>query len=214
MIPSSLFAESPDGRKRLMAAAATQFAAHGFEGASVGVIAAAAGVTKSTVFHHFESKSALYAEVIHAAAEAFGQTLEAVFSDQAPFAERLGRFQAAHLEHIRRNPQVARLILRELQQPGDGQALAAVIEGLRPNFARLVEFLVSAQRAGELGEDVDCRAAAICLVATNVLYFQAGPVLHELAGGPARDCPQRFAEQIADLVFRGLARRPSRPGVR
>jgi len=53
-------------RKRLaiLAAAADQFRAHGFEASSMDKIAAAAGVSKRTVYNHFPSKDELFAETL------------------------------------------------------------------------------------------------------------------------------------------------------
>lgn len=53
-------------RKRLaiLAAAADQFRAHGFEGSSVDRIAALAGVSKRTVYNHFPSKDELFTETL------------------------------------------------------------------------------------------------------------------------------------------------------
>ena len=53
-------------RKRLaiLAAAADQFRAHGFEASSMDRIAAEAGVSKRTVYNHFPSKDELFAETL------------------------------------------------------------------------------------------------------------------------------------------------------
>lgn len=53
-------------RKRLaiLEAAADQFRAHGFEASSMDKIAAAAGVSKRTVYNHFPSKEELFAETL------------------------------------------------------------------------------------------------------------------------------------------------------
>lgn len=50
-------------RSRLLAAAAAEFARHGYGGASLRTIAASAGVTTPVVYDHFASKAELYATV-------------------------------------------------------------------------------------------------------------------------------------------------------
>lgn len=50
-------------RARLLDAAVALFEEHGFEAASVTQIAAAAGVTTGSLYHHFESKLGLFAVV-------------------------------------------------------------------------------------------------------------------------------------------------------
>ena len=53
-------------RKRLaiLAAAADQFRANGFEASSMDKIAAIAGVSKRTVYNHFPSKHELFTETL------------------------------------------------------------------------------------------------------------------------------------------------------
>src|SRR3954468_2337586 len=57
-------AAAPGSRERLLAAAATEFAAHGFAGASVDRIARHARVNKAMIYYHFKSKAALYGEIL------------------------------------------------------------------------------------------------------------------------------------------------------
>ncbi|TVQ34549.1 MAG: TetR/AcrR family transcriptional regulator [Wenzhouxiangella sp.] len=196
-----------DGRTRLLSAAAAEFSRHGFAGASIAAIARAAGVGKSTVFHHFESKEALYLAVIREAAVEFGQTLDTVLSTAEDPATCIATFQHRHLAHLQRNAEVARLVLRELQEPASERCLTLVREVLSPNFQRLVDYLKDAAAAGLIRADVDAAAAALTLLSANVLYFQSREALSELPGQPLADDPEAFASAIADVVFRGLFNR-------
>src|SRR5438132_13540339 len=62
-------------RARLLAAAAAEFAARGFDGAKVDRIAARARVNKAMLYYHFTNKAALYREVLR---DVFGGAAEAV----------------------------------------------------------------------------------------------------------------------------------------
>src|SRR5688572_8933865 len=61
---------SAGSRERLFAAAATEFAARGFAGASVDRIAGAAGLNKAMIYYHFTSKAALYRDILREMFEA------------------------------------------------------------------------------------------------------------------------------------------------
>lgn len=88
----------PGTRSRILRAAAALFHAHGFEGTSVKQIAAAAGIQKSTVYHHFPSKQNLLFDILsHTVDLAVGGLQEIVRSDR-PAAERL---RAAVRHHVR-----------------------------------------------------------------------------------------------------------------
>jgi AcrR family transcriptional regulator len=51
---------SPEKRAQILFGAASVFAADGYEGASMARIAAVAGVSKGTLYNHFDSKAALF----------------------------------------------------------------------------------------------------------------------------------------------------------
>ena len=55
---------APTTRDRVLAAAAAEFAARGFDGAKVDRIAARARVNKAMLYYHFRSKTALYQTIL------------------------------------------------------------------------------------------------------------------------------------------------------
>ncbi len=55
---------SPEKRTQILAGAASVFAADGYEGASMARIAAVAGVSKGTLYNHFDSKAALFSAYV------------------------------------------------------------------------------------------------------------------------------------------------------
>src|ERR1700722_1567717 len=60
----SQVALSPEKRIQILAGAASVFAADGYEGASMARIATVAGVSKGTLYNHFDSKAALFAAYV------------------------------------------------------------------------------------------------------------------------------------------------------
>ncbi len=66
----------PEKRVQILTGAATVFAADGYEGASMARIAAIAGVSKGTLYNHFDSKAALFTAYV---GEKCQQTLARVF---------------------------------------------------------------------------------------------------------------------------------------
>ncbi len=199
--------DNPDGRARLLSAAAAEFSRRGFSGASIAAIARGAGVGKSTVFHHFESKDALYLAVIREAAAEFGQTLNTVLSITEDPGRCIAEFQRRHLAHLQRNAEVARLVLRELQEPFDERCETLVRDVLSPNFRCLVGYLKEAAEAGLIRSSLDPAVAALTLLGANVLYFQSRAALAVLPDQDLADDPDSFARAVSDVVFQGLAKR-------
>src|SRR3954469_18414757 len=57
-------AGTSDSRERILRAAAAEFAARGYAGANVDRIARAARLNKAMIYYHFDSKAALYREIL------------------------------------------------------------------------------------------------------------------------------------------------------
>src|SRR5262252_8141148 len=65
-MPFSRFAKMPnEKRERLLTIAAQEFAAHGFEGASLNRILEEAQIGKSSAYYYFEDKADLFCTVIY-----------------------------------------------------------------------------------------------------------------------------------------------------
>lgn len=199
-----------DGRSRVLAAAATEFCEQGYSGASIAAIACRAGLSKSTIFHYFESKEALYLSVIEDAALAFRQTLDKVLANSADTAGALAGFQRSHLNHLQDNRQVARLVLRELQREHPSEKVLGLISKvLSENFLRLLEFLRQSADRGELRSDADCEVATLLLVAANVFMFQNRDALSRLPDLGLNVEADRYSQAVSDIVFRGLKADPT-----
>ena len=167
--PATAVAAGSETIARILDAAETLFAEHGFDAVSMNAIAERAGVSKANVFHHFTSKQDLYLAVVRAACHDASQHLDDLGSDEAPMAERFEGFARAHLTSLLEHEQVARLTLRELlgDDPHRGQELAEQVYGEK--FARFVAILRAGQQSGELRADIDPAVVATLLIGANVL---------------------------------------------
>ena len=76
-------------RHAILAAAADQFRAHGFEASSMDRIAAEAGVSKRTVYNHFTSKDELFAETLLQLFHSSAATLDLPYRGDAPLRSQL-----------------------------------------------------------------------------------------------------------------------------
>jgi AcrR family transcriptional regulator len=68
---------APQRYRRLLATAAREFAAHGFEQASLNAVIRACGMSKSSFYHYFGSKEALFDRVVEEASAALARDLAA-----------------------------------------------------------------------------------------------------------------------------------------
>jgi AcrR family transcriptional regulator len=90
-------------RGLILKAARAVFEAEGLEGASLRAIAAKAGYTPAALYFHFDSKEAIYAEVLRGSIAALGDAVEAAAVADDP-AERLRLAAMAFFRFYALNP--------------------------------------------------------------------------------------------------------------
>lgn len=205
MTDKELPASAPraDAAERILCAAEALFSLHGFDAVSMNAIAERAGVSKANVFHHFNSKDALYLAVIKNCCGK-NAALQGIISGPTPLRECLPRFAESHLATILAQEHVSRLIARELlkDQPDRAEELAQQIFG--EDFARFVEILRQRQAAGELRVEIDPAMVAVLLIAADVFFFEARPVLQHFPDVKFAQQPERYSRMLVDILLRGI----------
>jgi TetR/AcrR family transcriptional regulator len=194
--------------ERILATAERLFAEQGFDAVSMHAIAEQACVSKANIFHHFTSKNELYFAVLRHACHDAGQHLDDLGSEDAPLAERLGKFAHAQLTSLFEHGQATRLSLRELlsDDTRQSQELAEKVYGEK--FARFVAILRAGQEAGELRAEIDPAMVATVLIGANVFFFEARSVLRHLPEVTFSEHPERYSTMLTDLLLRGIRPAP------
>jgi AcrR family transcriptional regulator len=137
--------------------------------ASMEDIAAAAGVTRQTVYAHFPSRDALIAALLHAAGAETLAAIDAARLDTVPPADALRQFLDIGWELIRRNPYLLGPALTQ-NPPGSNDTHHA-------GTALLEQLIRRGQRTG----DFDRALPATWLAAAIVGLFRAAA--EEVAAG-------------------------------
>ena len=100
---------------RIMAAAETVFAEHGFRGATVDEIARCAEMSKPNLLYYFSSKKALYRAVLEHTLDIWLEPLAEIDAERDPESE-IRRYITRKLEFSRTHPAESRLFLNEIIQ--------------------------------------------------------------------------------------------------
>ncbi|MEV7424554.1 TetR family transcriptional regulator [Streptomyces sp. NPDC091212] len=152
-------------RRRLLAAATADFAAHGIAGARVDRIATEAGVNKAQLYAYFGDKLGLFDAVFRMHADAV--------VDATPFtAEDLPHYAVGLYDGALARPELVRLATwarLERVTPGDataGKSAAAV--------DRKLEAIAEAQRAGHLNPAMAPRDVLTLVIAMALAWSSAG----------------------------------------
>jgi len=138
--------DADTSRARLLAAAATEFASHGFAGANVERIARGARLNKAMIYYHFKDKADLYREILR---DMFGaveaRVTRMAASDDGPAAKIRGFVEAIALEADAR-PHFPPIWFREIADGGSHLDAATVshISGILRVLAGIVQEGVAA----------------------------------------------------------------------
>jgi TetR/AcrR family transcriptional regulator, fatty acid metabolism regulator protein len=188
-----------DKRRLLLDAAVRVFARKGFHAARVGDIAEEAGVAHGLLYHYFSSKDEVLATVFR---ETWSDLLRAVSDveksgDSA--GEQLRQVAAILLRSWRRNPDLVRVLVREVTRTAEVERR---VEEIDAAFAALERIILEAQRSGELREDVDARLAAVVFYGA-LEEILTGWVLGQLPDG--EDDIARAEQTVVAILTGGLA---------
>jgi TetR/AcrR family transcriptional regulator, mexJK operon transcriptional repressor len=195
-------AASQQRRRDILLAGKKVFFQTGYQPASVDRIAEVAGTTKRTVYDHFGSKEALFAEVIAFAGDQFLALLPSADDlPQAPadgmraFAERVADL-VAEPDSLR----FQRLIIAEAErQPGMGRALyETAVLGAERALAGYIEACV--ERGALRPHDTAATARIVLDVATNARRMRGLLGMPEAEVDPIDD--RALNETISSLTLR------------
>jgi TetR/AcrR family fatty acid metabolism transcriptional regulator len=148
---------SEDKRQLILDAAVRVFARSGYHAARVGDIAAEAGVAHGLLYHYFDSKEELLATIFRETWAELLQALREVEDDAGPAGEQLRQVTAILLRSWRRNPDLVRVLVREVAR---SPQLGGRVDEIGQAFSAIERIIERGQRAGELRRDVDPRLAS------------------------------------------------------
>ncbi len=132
--------EHTSTREQILSEATQCFAEAGYDGTSLNDIAAAVGIRRQSLLHHFPSKEQLYGEVFERLlSDWFERLAGAISSDQQRGIDKVELVLEAGFDFFADNPDYVRLVRREALDGGAhlGIDLAAV---LRPMWDRSVAY--------------------------------------------------------------------------
>ena len=156
-------------RARIFAAAAKEFAARGYAGASVDRIARAARLNKAMIYYHFAGKAALYREILNDMFAAVHTRVAAAAASDAAAADKVRAYVEAIAGEAAARPHFPPIWLREIAEGGQhiDHATVAHVHGV---LAALRAILDDGVRAGCFGR-VDPLVLHGGIIAPLMFYF-------------------------------------------
>ncbi|MBB3695317.1 TetR/AcrR family transcriptional regulator [Sphingomonas sp. BK580] len=180
-------------RTRLIAAARAAFAAHGYAGASMDELTAAAGLTRGALYHGFGDKKGLLAAVVAQVDGEMAARARAAAASASDDWEALLAEAAAYIE-MALDPEVRRIVLLDgpavLGDPSRWPSQNACLAETRDTVARLVA-------AGTMrAVDVEAAARLLSGAALNAALWVAASEEPDVALPRALDAFALMAEGL------------------
>lgn len=197
-------------REKILDHAEALFARRGFAGIGLAEVADAAGIGKSTLFHHFRGKAQLYAAVIARILARLEDVLMRALAAGGTPGERVERWLDVLVDALGARPTDARLLLRSLFEDDElGGDLAEEIEA-NAILARILAaggaLLKEGMATGEFRE-VSVPHALQTLIGATVFHFASGEFGEEMLGRPVFGAAEirRRKVELKKIVLGGLA---------
>lgn len=188
--------KNPVTRSFLLEKAREAFAQDGFAGASMGDIATRSGLRKSSLFHHFPSKEALYQEVFGVIVGDLGElaTQAQAMGEDASFLDRLDQLTEQFTGYLATHSDAAKLLIREFVDEGPffrsgGRQGAHVV------LQAASAFLAEGMHSGAIAQQ-DADQLVMSLTGLHMLWFAAEPVASDIVGDNVFD-DEQVARRVA-----------------
>jgi AcrR family transcriptional regulator len=190
---------SPRAHRNVLEAALKLFAEQGVDSASMDAIAAAAGVSKATIYNHWRHKDALCLEA-----------LAYLHGHDAPAVRKTGDSRTDIIAVLNHQPPAHRADLRSrlmpqfmayaARNPDFGKAWRALV--MRPGRIEISQLLRRAIAAGDLRPDLNLEASVAMLIGPMIYrHVRAATDDHLLAD---------LAERVVDAFWRANSPRRTR----
>jgi len=193
-------ASSEEKRRQILDAAVRAFAQKGYHACRVSDIAEEAGVAYGLVYHYFESKEAVLEAIFR---DTWGMMLEAIRAvedtESSP-REQLRKTAAIVLRTWRNDPDLVRVLVREVTR--SGEHLAREVDEISNAFQALQRIVERGQAAKVFRSDLNPRLAAW------IVYGALEEILTGWALGQLPDGDEDVAEAervVVGVLCDGLA---------
>ncbi len=205
-------AQEQSSRDKILDAAERLFAQRGYSGVGLSEVAEAAGLGKSSLFHHFETKARLYAAVAARILRSIEEHLVRSLAKGGDPVVRLERWLDELIDLLAANPTYARVLLRSLfeddELPGDLPEELEAQRVLDDVFGSVGALLREGMSAG-LFRAAHVQHLLMTLVGITVFPFASGEFGAEVLGRDIFDAAEvrRRKREVRDLVRFGLVAR-------
>jgi len=167
-----------DSRRRVLTAAAAEFAGRGYAGANMDRIARAARLNKAMIYYHFKSKAALYREILRDMFEAVRDDVAQVAAAPIEPDEKIRRYVEVIATAAAARPHFPPIWLREVAEGGE-HVDAATLDYLRGVLGSLDRIITDGRRAGRF-QAVPAMMLHAGIIAPLMFFLATAPLRRKI----------------------------------
>lgn len=207
--------KSPEAnRARILAAATAEFAARGFDAASMDAIAGRTHTTRALINYYFGSKEKLYLAVLQQAYAEIREAENELRLDDLEPTEAIRRIVEFTYDYYVAHEYFVRLVVCENQAKGTHLKRSPALRRLnRPIVDRLSAVIARGRAAGLLRSDVDPLDVHMAIAALGMFnvtnQYTFGTIFQQEMG--AKGDVHRRCAMVADMILGYLERRHPDP---
>ena len=197
-------------REKILDVAESLFARRGYAGVGMREVAGHAGLGKSSLFHHFRTKAALYCEVVDRILGRIRERLDPVLVRAGDPMETLEHLVEGLVDVLAEHPNTSRILLRSLFEEEEfvtapPPELVAVDARLEEMLTGIRVLLEQAVRAGAL-RTVSVPDLMQTLIGATVYHFASAEVGERILGASlfSAESVARRKREIIDLLRVGI----------
>ena len=194
LVKTRLRGEEQETRVRILSAAATWFADHGYAATSIRDIAREVGVTVGAIYVHFASKDRLLAAVYEEGVRRIGEAVDDAIQSVGEPWPRLESAAAAHLKALLDNASFARVVVRVV--PADVPEAARDLERLRDGYEARFRALIDALDMASSWDRTLLRLQLLGALNTTLIWYKRSN---------NRSSPRQIARQFIATLRDGVA---------
>jgi len=189
---------------RILDVAEALFADRGFSGVGLAEVAEKSGLSKSSLFHHFKSKTEIYASVLERLFRRLWETLEPGVDEAAGAWTQLDQIVDIWIGFMADNPNTAKLLLRSMVERDFEDAGLSREELLNRHgqyLRRIIQKVVALMKRGT--DSGEFRQQSIghfvqTLIGATIFHFASGEFGKGMIGGDQFD-PRRVEARKSEL---------------
>ena len=200
----------PSSREKILDVAESLFARRGYAGVGMREVAVAAGLGKSSLFHHFKSKSSLYCEVVGRILTRIGERLTPVLARAGAPMGTVEQLVSGMVDVLAEHPNTSRILLRSLFEeeefetnpPAELERVDAQLDALLGSIRVVLEAGVA---SGDF-RPVSIPDLMQTLIGATVYHFASADVGERILGASlfSAESVARRKREIIDLLRVGL----------